>query len=361
MIRSSEIDSLLGLVGFHQPTLAGYDILDAQNSASSSGLWVDEISGLLTVKNIKATQEDPVISDADFNTYLRNRMKSSFRLLLNSICSDRDLVENHVLYPYENDWTHPLANATDFVGFEIDAAKTKKLSYVLNKIMLEFDGVGDVEILLFHSSQNAVQQSQIITTVANSAKHQSLNWDMPLFDGVTGGKWYIGYLRSGLTIHACNREFHSASYGNVYNLRYHDINRDRDFTTMDIRPVQIRGWDSKTLFDVNNVEYVSQTWGLNFDISVYKDFTSYVVENKQRFARPLQLQIAADLLTSIATSTRSNQDERMTKAEALFELNGNRNNPEIPQSVGILKQLDDEIKKLKKLFAQPTIQVNTLR
>jgi len=348
VIRYAEIDSLLGLVGFRQSTITEYAILDAANLASDSGLYVNDISGLITTKNIKQSQEDKDISDANFNTYLKDRMKSSFLTLLKSVYSDNDLIENHLLFPYESDYDNKLTNATDFVGYELDVAKIKDINVVINKIMLTFDGIDTVKILLFNSTQNALQQSQEITTVADSAKHTTLNWNIPYADGVSGGKWYIGYLRSGLTKQAYNREFESA-------------NVQSGFNCVGITPIQVSGWDAETLFDVNDVEYKSETWGLNFDISSFKDFTSIVVENKDRFARGLQLQVAADLLQAMATSTRSNRDERLIKMDALYDLNGNRSNPEIPQSVGVLNQLRHEIKLLKKFANPPKMQINTIR
>ena len=100
---------------------------------------------------------------------------------------------------------------------------------------------------------------------------------------------------------------------------------------------------------------------MNFDFSSFRDYTSVVVENRDRFARGLQLQIAADLLNLFATTTRSNRDERIIKTEALYDLNGNRSNPEIPTSVGVLNQLADEVKNLKRMFGQPVIQYSTMR
>lgn len=348
MIRFAEIDNLLGLVGFRQPTLSGYDILDAGTIASSSGLFVDDISGLITVKNIKECQEDKDITDAEFNTFLDNRMTSSFLNLCKSVFSDRDLIENRVLYPFENDWTNTLTNATDFVGYEIDVAKQKNINVVLNKIMLAFSAVDTVTVYLFHSSKKAAIQSQAITTVLDSTVHTALNWDLPAADSTIGGKYYVGYLRSGLTASAYDRDFQSA-------------NSPTSFNCLDIKSIQISGWNASTLFDVNDIEYTSETWGMNFDISSFKDYTSLVVENEDRFSRGLQLQIAADLLNLLATSTRSNKDERMIKAEALYDLNGNRSNPEIPQSVGVLRQLADEIKLIKKMVNPPKMQINTLR
>ncbi len=313
MIRAAEIDNLLGLVGFRQSTITEFAILDATNIVSSSGLFVNDISGLLSVKNIKQSQEDADISDVNFNTYLKDRMKSSFLNLCKAIYSDNDLIENKPLFQYENDLQHPLTNATDFVGYEIDVAKTKNISVVINKIMLAFSGIDTVKILLFHSSKDALIQYKEITTVSDTETSEALNWDLPNSNSIAGGKYYIGYLRSGLTAQAYDRQFENAALQSLYNCT-------------GVTPVQVSGWDAETLFDINNVEYVAETFGLNFDISGLWDYTSLVVENKDRFARGLQLQIAADLMNVIATSTRSNRDERISKGDALFELNGNDSN-----------------------------------
>lgn len=348
MIRLTEIDSLLGLVGFRQSTLTGYaTLMDAGNIASTSGLFVNDVSGLITSKNIKNSQEDIAITDENFNTFIDNRQKSSFINLLKAVFSDDDLIENRVLFRFESDFTNPLTNATDFVGYEIDVAKAKDINVIINKIILTFDAIDTVKILLFHSSMDESQDSKEVTTVANSDVHTALNWNLPAANSIVGGKFYVGYLRSGLSASAHNRDYESANSQIHYNC-------------LGILPMRVSGWDAETLFDVNDVEYSDETWGMNFDISSFKDFTSFVVENKDRFARGLQLQIAADLLNLMATTTRSNRDERIIKTEALIDLNGTRNIENIADSVGVIKQLADEIDRLKKMFGDPAIQINTM-
>jgi len=348
VIRVTEIDSLLGLVGFRQSTLTAYaTLMDAGNIASTSGLYVNDVSGLITSKNIKNSQEDTAISDANFNTFIDNTQKSSFIKLLKAIFSNDDLIENKVLYRFESDFTNALTNATDFVGYEIDVAKQKNINVVINKLILTFDAVDNVKILLFHSSKDALQDSETIATVADTDVHTSVNWNLPAANSIVGGKFYVGYLRSGLSASAYNRDYESANSPMWYH-------------ALGIVPIQVASWDAETLFDVNDVEYSDETWGLNFDISSLKDYTSIVVENKDRFARALQLQIAADLLNLMATTTRSNRDERIIKSEALIDLNGTRNIENIPDSVGVLKQLADEIGTIKKMFAVPKLQIDTM-
>ena len=77
MIRTDKIQTgLFGGVGFRQPTLTGYNIVDETNQGSTSGLYFGDSSELVTIKNIKDCQEDSDISDVNFNTLLTNMQKS---------------------------------------------------------------------------------------------------------------------------------------------------------------------------------------------------------------------------------------------------------------------------------------------
>ena len=117
-----------------------------------------------------------------------------------------------------------------------------------------------------------------------------------------------------------------------------------------IRPVRVIGWDQETLFDPLNLRYEYYTWGMNFNISMYKDFTNFVKTNINSFAKALQLQVCVNVLKIISNSTRSNRAERLSKAYAMLELDGNRNNPTMPYTVGLNKELQTEIRKLKETY-----------
>lgn len=349
MIRVDEINGLLGLVGFKDSLISEYaGKLDAENLASSSGLFVNDISGLITVKNIIQSIENPSLSNAEFNTYLKDRMKSSFINLIKAIYSDNDMIENKPLFQYENDFNNLITDSQDFVGYEINVAKSKDINVVLNRIMLTFANDGEIDVLLFHSSKDSAYSSKTIQTEQDSEVSEFVNWNLPNSNSITGGKFYIGYLRPGDGENeAYNREYQNSSVQSSYNC-------------LSVTPIIVKGYTDDTLFDVNDIEYSSKTWGMNFDFSSFKDYTSIVTNNRDRFARGLTLQVAADILNLIATSTNINKDERMIKIDALYDLNGNRSNPEIPYSVGVLNQLKNEIKELKKIINQPVIQTNTL-
>lgn len=342
-------DEFDGLVGWRQPIDPDYDIIDSRNRSSSSGQYFQDISNLVSVENIKNLQSYVSISDEQFNTKLREITSSAVSKLMNNLFYDNDIVENRLLYDYAYDWQHSIANDSSFVGFEIEVANRKDLVSIINRVYSAFDGVDTVKLMLFHTSKkNPVQSVYLQTQQDNEASHYT-SWSLPFTNGVSGGKYYIGYLTNGLTARAYNRDYESANTKNSFHL-------------CSFKPVKVSGWNSETLFDVNDVEYVSETFGLNFDVTGKKDFTSVVMRNTPRFVNAYMLQVAADVLDLIIHSTRSNDDERMLKINARVELEGSLNNPELPPVIGIANKLKKELKELKETFlGVDRIVLGTLR
>ena len=337
---------LFGLLGWRQSTVANMPTVDATNLATSSGMYFQDLSSLVTVQNLYRCQEDKAISDANFNTLLTNLTNAAIVKVLNAVFSGDDFIENKVLFPFENDWTNTIDNDTSFVGYEFSMPKRKDLIWTINKIYSSFDGVDSVKILLFHSSKKASQQDETITTVELSDVSTTLDWDLSQFDNA-GGKFYIGYLRSGLTAKAINRDYESANVKACFN-------------TLGIKSVIVDGWDAETLFDVNDVEYEDETYGLNFDITAWKDYTNVINQNKNKFTMAIGYQVAADILDLILKATRSNRIERSLEGSVLFELEG-LINENLPRSVGINQKLKSEIKSLHDNFiATPQISKGTL-
>lgn len=336
MFDSSQIKDL-GLVGWRASTVSGVPTLTAPNTATSSGMVYQDFSSLVTVQNVWKEQEDAAISDANFNTFLTNLTNAAFVKVLNAIFQDEDYLENRVLFPFENVWTELTDNDTSFVGYEITPANRRDLIIALNNVFTSFDSADTVKILLFHSSKKEPIDSKEITVEELTDTDTALNWDLSNFT-YSGGKFYIGYLRSGLTAKSVNREWNSANTQSCYNM-------------FRIIPIQVTGWDSETLFDVDDIENTSETYGLNFDITSWKDYTNVILRNKNKFVNCLGLQVAADVLDLIMKSTRSNSKERILASKAFTELEGYIN-PDLPRTLGIAAQLKSEIARIKKTFVE---------
>ena len=329
----SQIEATTGLyqrVGHKQPTVADMPTLSAANLVSNSGLYFG--GGLTTIQNIYDCQEDSAISDANFNTLLISKQKEAINAMLQKVFNEDDLIENRLLFPYENVMTETLENGTDFVGYEISVSKRKNITTIFNELTATFDAIDAVKLLLFHSSKQDAITSKEITTVANQDVSEAVT-DWVLENSTyKGGKYYIGYLTSGLTPKAINREWNESNVQNTFN-------------HVGITPIKVSGWNVETLFDVDDIVYTADTYGLNFDISVHKDFTDPILRNKPKFDNLIQLQFEADMLKLIATSTRTNRIERICD-KAYFALYGDTEN----HITGLEKKLEREIKKLKETF-----------
>lgn len=341
-------DSESHLIGYRQDLDPEFDIVDANNITSTSGEFFQDFSPLVTIPNIHQNQQYAAISDDDFNTLLRTLSKAATIKVLREVFSDMDYVENKILYPFENIWTNTIDNTTSFVGYEINIAKRKDFLTTLNQVFTSFNGVDTVKLLVFHSSKDALIHSQEVTTVENSDVATVVDWDFSPTE-FAGGKFYIGYLRSGLTSKAINREWDSSNIRNCYK-------------TLGIRPIIIDGWDQETLFDVDDIEYEDETYGLNFDITTWKDYTNVIIQNKNKFVKAIGLQLAVDVLDLILKSTRSNKNERQMSTNVLLERDGIIDASKDATRVdAIIPRLRREIKSLKATFTeQPFISKGTL-
>ena len=350
MIKLSDIKTaMLGVNGWKQSLLSSAPVIDADNLATSSGAYYNsDFSSLITVDNIRSVYETPDLTDEQLNNLLTEIVQGSATKVLNAVFNEDDFIQNDILFPYENDFTKTITNDTSFVGYEIDISKTKNIVNIINRMTLTFNGVDTVKMLLFNSGTKALVDSIEITTIADEETNQELtDWLLPYVNSVNGGKWYIGYLRSGLTAQAYNREYELANQMNCFSCIY-------------MQPIKVDGHDTETLFDVNDITHTSEYYGLNFDISTFKYYNSLIIQNKNKFSQALGLQVAAYVLDMLANSVRSNDIERNIRSNAILQLEGFERDG--IETIGILKKLDNEIQKLKDNFINmPLISKNTLK
>jgi hypothetical protein len=350
MLNISEIRTdMFGVVGLRQPYDPKYAILDATLLVSSSGMYFEQYCSYVTIENLFNTQPFCYINSTNFNLTLTNAIKDSISKGIQSCFMENDIIENKLLYDYSNRKTsdYELVNGSDFVGYEITVSKRKDIKAIVNKVFTEFSGTGSLKLLLFNDNSVTTQQTKSITVTSKTALETVLNWELPYSNGVAGGKYYIGYLTNGLTPKAINREWNGSNRPNRYN-------------ALSIKPVKIPNWTTETLFDIDTVEYTANTYGLNFDISSYRDYTSIVVNNKNMFTDVIGYQFAADMLgLMIATNVET---ELPVKGNLLLELQGNFNSDNLPMVKGVMTKLTESIEIVKrKLTEQPLMQKLTFK
>ena len=331
---------LFGVVGFQSSPNPEYDILSDEVQASSSGLYFQDIHPLCDIDIIREVQPYADITDDAFSDYLEEKIKSAAVKVCGNVFTESGILENSPLYCdiYKKDKLQE--NDNSFVGFEIRPIAQKNISVIINSVSLDFNADTTVKLLLFNSNIKTPVQTKTISVTSDANTLVSLNWRLPYSGTYAGGRWYVGYLNTGLgEAQAYNRD-------DAYKFFSHAI----------IDPVKIAAVTTESLWDYEYLNHGSYNYGLNFDISTVQDFTDIIVSNKNRFAQAIAYQFAANMLEQVMYTRRDNAIERDTKAQAALALNGNSGEIDgLSKSVGIIRRLNAEVQSLREWFVEDDV------
>lgn len=329
--------SLYGLVGFKQDARTEFGILDEGNIGSTSGMYFNDYHSLINTEILKNIAPED-LTDAQFNDWLEDLTKASITKTVNSILSkfrmqnSSALWENTRLYSFANVFDTKLTYVGNaFVGYEIELCHSDNIMIVLNAIGLQFDADDTFNLYVFHSSQKNPIYTIEVTPSANNEQWeaQTAKYLEHITDTYAGGKFYIGYLQQDVTANAINREWDFA------NLQSYS----RFFS---VQPIKVNDHASATLFDIADVEYTSDTYGLNFDLTVQTNLTKQIVKQANLLTNVIGYGVAVDILERIANSTRGNAVKKETRDLAFNELN---------IESGLKKKFADELKAVHLDFA----------
>lgn len=344
MFSQSTIESLSGRVGWRQPTLSGYDKLNATNLASASGYYFNDASNLVSVKNIFETQEDKDISDADFNTYLEELQKSAISRVLGKVFQDKGKqLESVTLFPYEQDFKNTLSLQDGFVGFQINVGTNRRIRTIVRNVMLSFNGEATFNLYLYNSQVKAPIQTKSVTTI-DGQTIVNVDWNIDKnASNYKGGTFYIGYFEEDVTGVAPYKKDYELS-----NYMVQPCNASIDMMRLD---------HTGTVIDVDG-ESISDYMGLNLELESVVDFTDLIESKKNLFDRAVMYQMAINVIDIMFTSTRTNLVQRLGdsfKGQAIFALEGGEG------SNGLYGVLAREINTVKaQLFKVDKIRRGTM-
>lgn len=357
MIQANKISTaLLGIVGFRQPHNPDYAIVDTDNLASTSGYYVND-NPYAKIEFIKENQDYASISDENFNLFLKNLQKSSISNVCNQVFSEADFIDRGLIYKNAANKTETEILPLGFVGYKIQVTSEKNVAFKINRVLCNFDGTGTVKLLLFNTAKKETIQSKEITITTD---HQvvELDWICDNSDSTYKGDYYIGYLSQDLTVMPFKRQWNGA---NVMS----------EITNLCIHKVAFVGHSTEILFDLTTMVGMYEDTGLNLDISVYEDFTDFVINNKNLFARAIYLNMILDCLQLYISSTRKNPSERDATGlveKMLVEMQGVDSRQGIKvigikdHLLGEITTIKKEVEKLQKgFFKKGQILVSTLQ
>lgn len=337
MYNKTTIKNLYNVCGWRQSPLAAYAIVDSVNQESLTGLYYQDFHPLVNIENIYNIAPEG-LSDADFNTWLNNLTKSAVIKVINGLLQrqrpkSRDLLEHARLFNFENrmEAGELITNTGAFVGYEIQLYPANHLKLTLDAIGIMINATQSVPIYVFHSHYSDPIKSitSAISGYSGGEKWTELTStnavDLYNYYGssYSGGKFYMGYRQEDLgNNQAYDREYDMSSIQHL--TKYFDI-----------RPFKVDGYTGTSRFDVDSVEYTSETWGLNFEFTTHVDLTRFFDVHKTTIANLIGLQVAVDTLQMIANSTRTNALKQEIRDRADQELN--------MQDIGLIVRLQKEM------------------
>ena len=347
-------DKLLGLVGFRQPLNPDYAILDADNLASRTGLYVND-NEFAKVEFLHDSQDYAQITDADFNEYLNNKQKESIVNVCNAVFDESDFIDRGLFYKYAQNKVSTETLPDGFIYYRLRLSEDKNIAINFKRVLLDFDGTGDITLYLFNTASKHPLKTKIITITTDHQEVQ-LDWIIDNTDGIYKGEYFIGYFTQGLTVRPFTRDYRESIILS-------------SFTYLDIFTCLAPNHSTPTLFDLLIEEYTSVTTGLNFDITVFEDYTDLIINNDFLFSRAILLDLQINCLSTILASSRSNHNERMgnvTLARILSEIEGQSGQGVMkieglrPNLVRRINEISKEIERIEEGYNGKDIFTDTL-
>ncbi|MEI8142835.1 MAG: hypothetical protein WCG90_08215 [Chitinophagia bacterium] len=389
-----------GLVGFRQTMQAGFDKLDADIVASSSGILIDQSSGhpLITAENIISCAEvykkesvrnwdaeieyavgDVVVLSSTMyrciqaganqypneaptywtetnllSAYLRSVQQSAAINVFNAVFAKRKLHEvaktlltDTSLYDGTGSLTNKITKLGRFVGYRIKP-KYRDTVLIISAAGFQFDTANpDFKLYVYQSSSlEPLNEIDIAHNKVVTFEWHQLGTEIKLrFNAESLNDncyYYIGYYESDLAGQAIWKEnvlFENgcSSCNSVNSLLY-----QRWSNFFEIQPIYVASTfvkQDKTMFEEDKqILLANQNWGMNFRFQVHCDVTDMICRNKNAFIDAIRLQLIHDILNSMAFSMRDNQLKQKVSQMAFYALE-NKDNYE----KGIRSQLDKAI------------------
>jgi len=357
--KDSVVNKLFGVVGWEQPFDPQYAILEADLLESRSGYRVDE-NPYCTVRALKETQNFPDITNADFNSKVREYMKTAISDVGNAVFNISDYIDRQVLYKSAINKVNTEVLPLGFYGFKIEVSDDKNLAFEIKRVLLDFDfGAGtDTVKLQLWSSEKKTPIKEIDVLIDSDRIEVELNWVVNNTGGIYKGEYYLGYINNLVEAKPYKRD-------------YEDANVESCITGLYVQPVKVDNYSSQTeLFDLEDTDGLSEANGINPDIVVYEDFTDLIINNERLLARAIQLSTQIKVLSVYAASLRSNRDQRTVEElhlKLMAQIEGTQGE-DIIKVTGLKSLLYGELERVRKeiyklragYFSDGMITVTTL-
>lgn len=342
-------DSLVQLVGIRQPSDPDFSvIIDVDNLTSESGMYLDDLPPF----NVKALHESQDFVGVDaldqslyFNTYLSYVKKSAISSVASQVFDKPSFIDRGLLYVNDSPRLNleTFDSSVKYYGYEIEISNTKNVAFKITRANFQFDSDNSnltVNVYLFNSNVNLPIASKQVLLDSNNV-WDDLNFVVDSTLNDYKGKYYLlVQIPNGERLQPWKRDFEDGNFMN--NVKELEI--ERVVFNDDLDVVRFNSY-----LDVDT----NQNVGINLDITVYNDYTDLIIQNKFLFSKVIQMQSVVTFMMKVATSMRSNRDERQSKeitAMIMTYVNGINANGDFNMK-GLNKSIPFEIENLRKEIA----------
>lgn len=328
--------------GWEQPTKTGSPTLNAANLTNLSGKPFQDHHASCTIENILATQEDERLGDSPytlFNTYLQNRNKATCMEVLQMVFNKPAIID-HPSMQYSKAPDTPyvsINNGGKFVGYQINVANGN-FAASLDAVVLLFDSAVTFNLYLYHDQKSAAVATKSVTTVANYQTVVTLTeWVLRSIDSTTkGGTFYVGYFQDDI--------------GSAKALEFNYDGRSM-YKAVRHSPIQANVTDG--VFSRQNLGATQNTYGLNFQVTTYKDYSSAIIARANEFDEAIGNIMAKNVLERTLYNVRSNKTQRITAEQDKMlytDLTQDGQSEYAPYTSGLKAGIKREVARLQKAF-----------
>lgn len=343
---------LSGLVGFRQPANPAFAVVDTENQASVSGLFVTD-NPYAKIEYLKANSDYAKISDEDFNKMLKNIRETSVMNVCNQVFNEPDFIDRNLVYSNTLNKVETEQLPVGFIGYKIVLDSKKNIAFRINKAILELSTSGNMDLLVYNSS---LKEPIFTHSITYTDYYNVEEVDIMVNDlGFHKGTFYVGFLSDGSL--------------ETYKRSYLDSNLKNSITCMDIHSIYVPEHTSTDLFDQTKVRDYANYIGLNLDITIIDDHTDFILTNKYLFSRAIYIDAIISCLNIYAASLRRNMNQMNSDelySRIMLEIEGTRPDDNVihirglrPEMLYEISQIREQLLKLKQGFVGKYIMIET--
>lgn len=326
-------------LGWRQPTITGSPVLNTDNTTSASGRYFGQsFHALCTIGNLKANQEDPNISDDNFNAYLTSLQDDMIMRSLNEVFREPELIEQALLYTRFGFNDIPIVNTGLFVGYVINITADKSISTQINYATLYFDSDVSFNLYLYEDGvKNPIMTIPVNVTAWQRTQVEFSAATQIVLKFERGRRYYFGYYQNELGSAKGIRE-QIDNWATTFNFEAYPLSAPPD---------------AFFGFNHNYRQFPFLPGGINLEMISFKDHTEKIVRKANLFDEVQGLQMAAFVMEMVNNSVRTNLTQRQTEQQsqqAFMELNQAFATKDVPVTPGIKSRIDREFKRLRETF-----------